>query len=255
MSRRSRNFLVAGAVAVAIAVSVVGVAYSAAPAPVSGGPAGVGLCATQAAAVRSSATVETLRAFGDCEIGRRLTTLHQLGGAVDAAVGLTSADAANLSSKISADVDGLTGLRATIDAQTRVAPLKSALVQVVTGYRVYEVLVPQVRLVVAADGELALAPHFDQLATTLAGRLPAAQAKGKDTTAAQASIDAMNTAVAHAVTLATPMPAKLLALTPASYASGAATSVFKTARTALTAARDELKAAAQDARDALTDLR
>ena len=39
------------------------------------GPAGRGVCATQATAARTGATVDTLKAFGDCEINRRFTTL------------------------------------------------------------------------------------------------------------------------------------------------------------------------------------
>jgi hypothetical protein len=255
MFSRPRTFIAAAAVAIALAVAVGGVAYSAVPAPVTGGPAGAGLCAIQAATARAGATVADLRAFGNCEIGRRLTTLHQLASAVAASKGLTSADSGALSSRISSDVDGLTKLRAAINSQPRIAALRLELVQVVTGYRVYVELLPQVRLVVAADSELALKPHFDQLSTTLAGRIAAAQANGKDVTAAQASLDAMNAAVADAVALAAPQPAKLLALTAANYNAASTTTLLRNVRVALGTARNDLKNAAQDGRDVLAALK
>jgi hypothetical protein len=64
----------------------------------------------------------------------------------------------------------------------------------------------------------------------------------------------MNAAVTTAVSLASPLPAQLLALTPAAFA-GSATTVLQNARTALASARDDLKAAAQDGRDVLADLK
>jgi hypothetical protein len=253
MSSRLRNALLAGTAAIALAVSAAGFAASAGPAPVTGGPAGADLCSTQASAARSGATIAPLRGFGDCEIARRLTTLHQLASIVGASKGLTSPDAGRLSSEIAGEVGGLTGLRSTIDTQTRIAPLRAALVQIVTNYRVYVLVGPQVRLTIAADSELALKPHFDQLATTLAGRIAAA-AKGKDVSAAQASLDAMNAAVAGAVALATPVPAKLLALTAANYGSAGGATVIKNARIALVAARDHFRSAAQYGRSVLADL-
>jgi hypothetical protein len=254
MSSRLRNALLAGTAAIALAVSAAGLAASVGPAPVTGGPAGADLCSTQASAARSDATIATLRGFGDCEIARRLTTLHQLASVVGASKGLTSPDAGHLSSEIAGEVGDLTSLRGAIDAQTRIAPLKIELVQIVTDYRVYLLVGPQVRLTIAADSELALKPHFDQLATTLAGRIAVAAAKGKDVSAAQASLDAMNAAVAGAVALATPVPAKLLALTPANYGSAGGATVIKNARIALVAARDHFKSAAQDGRSVLADL-
>ena len=101
---------------------------------------------------------------------------------------------------------------------------------------------------------LALKPHFDQIAASLTDRIAMAQAAGKDVTSAQASLAAMNAAVTAAVALASPLPAQLLALTPAGLAGSAAT-VLQNARTALGAARDDLKSAAQDGRDVIADLK
>jgi hypothetical protein len=212
-----------------------------------GGPSGNGVCSTQAAAARTTPTVESLRAFGDCEIGRRLTTLGTLASKVSGSKTLTSSDASALSSEISATVSGLNALKATIDAETAVPALKADVAKVATQFRVYVLVVPQVHLVSAADGVLAAQAKFTQINTNLAARIAKAKTAGKDVTAAQTALDAMNTHVSQAMGLATGLPAKLLALTPAQYNAGTAGPVLAGARTALATARNDLKAAVADA--------
>ncbi len=254
MQSRLRHGLAAAVVALVVATSAVGVVSAASPAPVAGGPAGSGPCAAPAMVARAGATVADLRAFGGCEIDRRLTTLGQLSSIVAASKGLTPSDAAVLAGEIGADTSGLTSLKATIEGQTAIAALRAEIVEIVNKYRVYVLLGPQIRLVIAADSVLALKPHFDQIAASLTDRIAMAQAAGKDVTSAQASLAAMNAAVTAAVALASPLPAQLLALTPAGLAGSAAT-VLQNARTALGAARDDLKSAAQDGRDVIADLK
>jgi hypothetical protein len=254
MQSRFRNGLVAAAVAVVVATSAVGVVSAASPAPVAGGPAGSGPCAAPATVARGGATVADLRAFGGCEIDRRLTTLGQLSSIVAASRGLTPSDAAALAGEIGADTSGLTSLKVTIEGQSAIASLRAEIVEIVNKYRVYVLLGPQIPLVIAADSVLALKPHFDQIAASLTDRIARAQAAGQDVTSAVASLAAMNAAVTTAVSLASPLPAQLLALTPAAFA-GSATTVLQNARTALASARDDLKAAAQDGRDVLADLK
>jgi hypothetical protein len=250
-----RNGVVAVLAAVVVVVATFGVAAAVASAPVSGGPAGLGVCATQASSARTARTVAALRAFGDCEIGRRLTVLDRLSGVVSTSKGLTPSDAAALSSKISADRSELAGLKAAIDAQTKLPALRLDVVQIVTRYRVLVLLSPQVRLIVAADSAVALKPHFDDISITLAARIAKAQVNGKDVTAAQTALDAMNAAVVSAVALASPLPAQLLAVTSAGFNSGAAQAALQSARAAILQSRDLLKTAAQDGRKVLAALK
>ncbi|MGD0248027.1 MAG: hypothetical protein ABSB75_03140 [Candidatus Limnocylindrales bacterium] len=222
------------------------------------GPAGKGVCAAQALASRTNATADTLKAFGDCEISRRFTTLDALSARVTASKVLTSADAAALKSEIGSTKSGLTSLKAAIDAETDVAALKADIAKIATDYRVYLLVVPQVNLLNAADGVMAAQTRFAGINTKLADAIAAAKAAGKDTTAAQASLDAMNAAVTKAVGLAGPLPAALLPLTPAQYNAGTAGPIIASARTALGQARDQLKAAvaaAKACRDALKALK
>jgi hypothetical protein len=212
------------------------------------GPAGKGVCAVEATAARTApATVSALKAFGDCEINRRFATLTDLSARITASKVMTSSHAAALQGEISSTRSGLTSLKATIDADTTIAALKLDIVKIAADYRVYLLVVPQVNLVNGADGVLATQSRFSQVGTNLAARIAAAKGAGKDTTAAQADLDAMNAAVAKAVSLATPLPASLLPLTPAQYNGGTAGPVLNNARAAILSARDQLKAAVADA--------
>jgi hypothetical protein len=162
---------------------------------------------------------------------------------------------AALTLKISADRSELAGLKATIDAQTKLPVLRLDVVQIVTKYRVFVLLGPQVRLTVAADSVVALKAHFDGISVTLTDRIAKAQGNGKDVTAAQAALDDMNAAVVSAEALASPLPARLLALTPAGFTSSAAQAALQSARAAILQARDYLKTAAQDGRKVLAALK
>jgi hypothetical protein len=73
--------------------------------------------------------------------------------------------------------------------------------------------------------------------------------------AAQASLDAMNAALAKAQSLAAPWPARLVTLTPAEYDSGAAAPALRQARVALGNASAQLKVAVADGRAVIAALR
>lgn len=249
----ARSILAGLAIAGILAVSSATIVTAASPL-VAGGPAGKGVCATAAGAVKTSLSLDTLRAFGDCEIARRFVTLNSLASRVTGSKVLTGSDAAALSSEIASTKSGLTSLKAKIDAETSLAALKAEIRQIATDYRVYLLVVPQVNLVSGADAVQAAKPIFDKISANLTARIAAAKAAGKDTTAAQADLDAMNAAVAQAVGLAQPLPAALLPLTPAQYNGGTAGPVLKNARAALVQARGLLQSARADAhacRDAL----
>ncbi|MGD0018130.1 MAG: hypothetical protein ABSD62_02655 [Candidatus Limnocylindrales bacterium] len=253
MKTPTRSILAGLAVAALLVVSSAAVVTAASPA-VAGGPAGKGICVVQATAVKAGVSIETLRAFGDCEVARRYTTLDKLSGRISSSKVLTSSDAAALSSEVASTKSGLVSLKAQIDAESSLDALKAEVRRIATDFRVYLLVVPQVNLVNGADAVQAAKAKFDDVSTKLTARIAAAKAAGKDTTAAQADLDAMNAAVAQAVGLAKPLPGALLPLTPAQYNAGTAGPVLKNSRAALVQARGLLQSARKDAqacRDAL----
>jgi hypothetical protein len=253
MKTSPRTLLAGLAVAGLLTFTSTALAGAAGPV-VAGGPAGVGVCATKAATVKAGATVEDLREFGNCEIDRRVVTLNSLASKIAGSKVLASSDASALASEVSATKSGLISLKATIDAETSIPALKVDIRKIATDYRVYLLVAPQVNLVSAADGVKVAQARFADVNTKLTAGIAAAKAKGKDTTAAQADLDAMNAAVSQAASLAQPLPATLLALTPAGINNGTAGPVIKSARTTLQQARGLLQSARKDAqacRDAL----
>jgi hypothetical protein len=223
--------------------------------PVAGGPAGQDVCSAQAAAATASPTVANLKAFGDCEIARRQTTLASLAGVVKAAPALTTPDRAALNADISTAKATLATLKTQLDSAVTAVACKATIAQVVAKVRVYVLVVPQVRLTVAADDVLSLKPHLQALAAALSQRIADAAAAGKDTAAAQSSLDAMNAALAKAESLAAPWPSQLVSLTPAQYDAGTAGPILQQARSALANASQQLKAALVDGRAILAALR
>ncbi len=222
--------------------------------PPPAGPAGRGVCATVAVAARTGGTVDEWRAFGDCEIARRFTTLTTLATKVSGSKVLTSSDTTALTAEIASVRTGLTALKTTIDSETNRSALKADIAKVATGYRVYLLVAPQVHLANGADGILATQAVFGKVNTNLATRIATAKAAGKDTAAAQTALDAMNAAVTQAVGLAQPIPARILALTPSGWNSGTAGPILTQARADLVQARGLLQSARADAkacRDAL----
>ena len=249
----SKRVTIAALAVAGLIAATSAVALAATPV-VSGGPAGSGPCSTQAAAAKANPTVDTLRGFGDCEIARRMVTLDKLSGRIGGSKTLTSSDASALANIVSSTKTGLSGLKSTIDAETDLTALKTDIRQIATQYRVYLLVVPQVNLVIGADTVQATQPVFDKINSTLSARIAAAKAAGRDTTAAEADLAAMNAAVSQALGLAAPLPARLLPLTPAQYNAGTAGPVLKSARASLVQARALLQSARKDAqacRDAL----
>ena len=252
-SARIRKVITVGLAVISIAALSAADA-GAASGPVSGGPSGVGLCAGKAAAAQTSPTVVTLKAFGDCEIARRQTTLAALSLAVKSSKGLTSADVSALDGAIGSASAELSTLKANLDSELALIAVKGTIAQIVSKVRVYLVVVPQVRLTIAADDVLTLQPHLTQLSATLADRVAAAKTAGRDVTAAQTALDAMNAALAKAESLAAPWPARLVALTPAAYTAGSGATVIDQARVALVSASAQLKIAVADGKAVLAAL-
>ncbi len=243
---KSRLTALVGGLALGTSLLFVSAGVVTAAPPVTG-PSGNGVCATEAAAAHANGTVDALRAFGDCEINRRFTTLTNLSSKISTSKVMTSSDAAALNAEIASTTSGLTSLKATIDAETAIPALRLDIVEIATNFRVYLLVAPQVNLVNASDAVLAAQSKFATVNTNLTARIAAAKAAGKDTSAAQADLDAMNASVTAAVGLATPLPAQLLPLTPAQYNGGTAGPVLNSARTALVQARNDLKSAIADA--------
>lgn len=207
-----------------------------------------------AAVVAHPGNVDLLRAAGDCEINRRFVTLDGLTYLVnhsdvltaDHKTDLLSGGGINPASFLS-EHSGLTTLKASIDADTTIATLRTDIGRIAPDYRVYLLVVPKTHIVAAADGSTKVAARFGPLASELQVLINQAKADGKDVTAAQAKLDDLNAKVGQANALIAPVAGKVLPLSPADWNSGAAKPVLQAARQSLHQARGLLVDARQDA--------
>jgi len=223
-------------------------AQSASPLPPDGNQAArARQCAAQLSAAKDNG-VGNLRKLGDCEIDRRLVTITKVQGRVTGSGGLSDADRTTLRSQLAADASGLTALRAQIDGEKNVDALRADLKKIVTDFRIYALMVPKTAEVIAADTELAAVTRFATLNTKLQARIDTAKAAGKDVTAAQADLNAMNAKVAQVSPLVGGIPATVLPLTPAQYNAGTAKPIMTSSRTSLQSGRGLLVGARADAR-------
>lgn len=256
--KASPRAIVAGlTVAVVLAVSSAAVVTASSPNPVAGGPAGNTVCSSQRDALKANRTIDTLRAFGLCEIDRRLGTLDTLTSKINSSKVMTSQHVAALKGEIGSTQGGLKALRAKIQAEKDLKAMAAEVRQIATEFRVYALVVPQVSLVNGADGVAAAQVKFADVNTRLSQAIARAKAAGKDVTDAQKHLDAMNAAVSKASSLASGIPAAVLPLTPAQFNAGTAGPILTTARSNLVQARGQIRTAATEAkacRDALKAL-
>lgn len=200
-------------------------------------------------------TVDGLKTALDNEIARREKALAGLVTYVGKVTILPTADAAKLTSEINSLTADLQSLKTKVDAATTVADLQADMKLLQANLTVYRTVWTWVHLVAGAEYSAAAGTTFDKVTAKIADEIATAKGLGKDTTAAQTLLDAMNTAIAKGVSAATPVPATLLALTPAQLADGSAAPVLTSARATLFTAWQSFWTARMDAHKALDALK
>lgn len=215
-----------------------------------------GVCADAWQAARSEPSVANLQAVGRCEIDRRLATIERLRGAVDGARRLTDEHEAALERILDRSASGLRALRAEIEAATTVGELRTDLQRIVEDFRIYLLVVPQVRLVIAADVTEAAIARAIQVADRLEQAIQAAEAAGKDVGDANEHLASMRAHIRAADAKVDGLAGRILPLTPADWNDGTARPILERSRLAIAEARRvELQAAIADARAIIAELR
>jgi hypothetical protein len=200
-------------------------------------------------------TVDGLKTALDNEIARREKALQGLITYVGKVSILSTADAATLTGELNSLIADLQTLKSKVDAETTVPDLQADLKLLQSNLTVYRTVWMWVHLVVGAEYTSSAGTLFDKVATKIAAEIATAQGLGKDTTAVQTLLDAMNASVTQAEGLAQPVSATLLALTPSQLADGSAAPVLKSASSTLMQAWKDLWTARMDAHKALDALK
>jgi hypothetical protein len=185
-------------------------------------------------------------------IARRIATLDADATRIASATHLTATDRQALANVVASDKSGLQALQTKIDSDTTTRQAIDDARTIVSTFRVYALVEPQVHLAIAADRLMAVTQEFSSVEARLQARIDAAKARGASVDAAQAALDDLKSNVTNAAGAVGPVPSEVTALQPAGYPGNRTTLV--SAREALETARKDLKAALVDARTVVRDL-
>lgn len=111
------------------------------------------------------------------EIERRIDSLTNAIDRISEAKRLTDAQKSLLASDIQSEVSSLTELSKKIETETNIEILRQDVKSIVTSYRIYLLYLPQIRIIVAANGILNAADKMSELATKLESRIKENQGK------------------------------------------------------------------------------
>lgn len=213
------------------ALSIVGLAGSSASAlsrPIAGDPSSsdTGTTTNNTATTASTKTsandqarITAIITDGNREITRRLDSLNTLSTKISGATKLSSSDKASLSTEVSTEITGLTALKTQLDGETTLSAAQADAQSIVTGYRVYALIVPKVQLIRVADDEQVTSGKLSALATKLSTRLTTAAGQGKNVTSLQSKLTDLQTQTSNAESIASGIETALIPYQPSDYNS------------------------------------
>jgi hypothetical protein len=202
---------------------------------------------TVPAASPAPGTLAGEKAVALARIDGRLHTLAALKTAIGAATHLTGGHRGTLAGLVSADISGLTALRAKVGGEQTVAAVRTDERGMVVDYRIYLLVVPKVRLTIASDVETAAVATLGGVHDTLAAAIAKAKAQGKDVSAEQAELTDLASQAAAAGSAVAGRADALLAVAPSADPSAMSAAVSPV-RAAVRGARQDLRKAVADAR-------
>lgn len=205
--------------------------------------------ASAATAATNSTTSDATRlanikAKGADEITRRLNALNTAAGKINGLTKLTADDKAYLSSEVSTEISGLISLQTKLAADTSLAQARSDAQSIISGYRVYVLVLPKVWLIKVADYQQVTEGNLTTFATKLQSRIDSAKSAGKDITQLQTQLNDMKTQTTNAQAISSSIEQKVLGLQPGDYNSD---------HTILSGDMDQLKTAHSDNQAAYND--
>jgi hypothetical protein len=205
------------------------------------------LQATAAASTSSanSARLQLIISRGNTEINRRLKTLNGLTSTISNAQNVSAADKASLTDGVTTEISSLTALKTKLDADTDVTTAASDAQGIITEYRVYLLVVPQVNLVRTADDQQVVEGKL----STLAGKLQTRVSAGTSTQ--QSELADMNSKISAAQSISSSVETNVLGLEPSTYTTGE----LSTYRNQLKTAQSDIQAATADAKSIIASLK
>jgi hypothetical protein len=204
------------------------------------GSAGAG--ATVSASASLTATETKAQTRGDNEITRRIAALNDAQTRVNAMQKVTDQFKQSVGASIQSQITALGALKTKIDADTDAATLKTDLKSITDSYRIFALVMPQIRISAWGDREVELVTMMSTLGSKLQARIQTAGGAGADVTALTAALTDMASKLSDAQTKATGAVSATASLTP----DNGDAAKMKANLDALKQARTDLKAGQQD---------
>lgn len=196
--------------------------------------------------------VARVRAWLGKALSARREALTADAASVATARALTAQDRVALGAIISADQTGISGLATALPGDVTLPQLQAAADAMVLDYRVFSLLAPQLRAVVATDRELTKAAALVALEPSIQTAITTEKQAGHRPGAIEKLYQRLVALLGGLESSLTGSSTALLALTPQGDASAPAT--FVSSASTLTAAASQLATARADVRRILNDL-
>ncbi len=150
-------------------------------------------------------------------LGGRVQQLAALKGTVTRDRAMTAADRATLTTDLANESSGIAALQAKVPTDPTCADVLADGRSMVTDFRVYVVMTPQVRLTAVADTETFLVAQLQLVEPRMDAAITTAQQQGLNVTAAQQALADAQHQMTVAAQAAAGISVQVLAFTPASY--------------------------------------
>lgn len=194
------------------------------------------------------------------EIDRRVSNLTGLSTAISGMKNLNDSDKTSIQATVTNQVTALGALEAKIDADadTDSAVLKADVQSVTDSYRIYMLVLPQIRIIAAADRIVTVAKEMQMFSAKLQDRITAAQSAGVDVSVSVAALADFNAKVADSEAQAQGAVTEIATLAPDNgdkTKMAANTAALKDARAKVVAGQTDLRAARKDAQTIMDALK
>jgi hypothetical protein len=215
------------------------------------------MTASAATGTKSASTtqqrIDNMQTRGDNMIDQRISSLNDLSTRIQGLKNVSDTEKASFSATIQSEITTLTDLKATIGSDTSTTTAKTDVASITKAYRVYALILPQMRIVAASDRVGTIVGLMDTLGTKLQTRL----ASSTDASL-QADLSDFNAKVSDANTQAQAASAEVAALKPDNgdkTIMASNTAALKDARSKIQAATKDLQAARKDAQTIIQALK
>lgn len=187
-----------------------------------------------------------LRERADRKISRRVEALNRLATRINAMKNLSDDQKTAFQALVSQYLGDLNNLKAKIEADTDVATMKADVKSISESYRIFALVMPQIKIMDTAERVAVLTEETTTLAGKLQARIAAAGSKGKDVAALNASLAELQAKIADAKIQAQNAENAVINLDPNGYPGNKAE--LENARNLLKAAKEDMHAARDDAK-------